>query len=112
MVNISCRMALATVAILVVVYGAGLIIAWEYVPSAVAQDLFNCDSFGSQGEAQDKLREAPNDPYGLDGPPGPTTDGIPGVACDSFNYPPGSPIDYTPAFPFDESTTPPPDPRD
>jgi hypothetical protein len=111
MVNISCRMALATVAILVVVYGAGLIIAWEYVPSAVAQDLFNCDSFGSQGEAQDKLREAPNDPYGLDGPPGPTTDGIPGVACDSFNYPPGSPIDYTPAFPF-ESTTPPPDPRD
>ena len=106
MVNISCRTVLATLAILVVL-GAGWILAWVYAPTAVAQALFYCDSFGSQKEAQDKLRENPNDPYGLDGPPGPTTDGMPGVACDSFNFPPGSPIDYTPVFPF-QSTTPTP----
>lgn len=63
--------------------------AWEHYPVASAQDgdLFDCDDFASQADAQAELRNDPSDPYGLDGPRGTGTSGTPGVACED-NPPP------------------------
>jgi hypothetical protein len=61
--------------------------AWEFVPTASAQDTLNCDSFASQADAQEELRRDPSDPNGLDGPVGEGSTGIPGVACED-NPPP------------------------
>ena len=43
----------------------------------------NCPDFRSQAEAQAVLRRGPEDPYGLDGPVGRASTGIPGVACET-----------------------------
>ena len=42
----------------------------------------NCANFTFQEEAQDYFNAHPGDPEGLDGPPGPTPDGVPNVACE------------------------------
>jgi endonuclease YncB( thermonuclease family) len=47
----------------------------------------NCDNYPSQAAAQAELRRNPDDPYGLDGPIGRSSTGIPGVACED-NPPP------------------------
>ncbi|MDP9425452.1 MAG: hypothetical protein M3P37_05300 [Actinomycetota bacterium] len=64
-------------------------VAWEHNPVASAQggDLFDCDDFASQADAQAELRNDPSDPYGLDGPRGTGSSGTPGVACED-NPPP------------------------
>jgi len=58
------------------------------VPTALAQDLLNCDDFDTQEEAQDALRDQPGDPNNLD-------DDEDGIACeflpDSIDEPPGAP---------------------
>jgi hypothetical protein len=61
---------------------------------ALAQDQA-CDDFPNQAAAQQALRAAPSDPDGLDGPPGPESHGINGVACEQL---PG-PKDLTPVLP-------------
>ena len=65
-------------------------------PAASAQGL-NCDDFESQAAAQQRLREDPSDPDGLDGPPGEESfSGIEGVACEDL--PP--PTDFDPVVPL------------
>ena len=63
--------------------------AWEHLPVASAQDgdLFDCDDFASQADAQAELRNDPSDPYGLDGPRGTGSSGTPGVACEDNPLP-------------------------
>lgn len=61
---------------------------------AVAQDQA-CDGFPNQAAAQQALRADPTDPRGLDGPPGPESHGLKGVACEQL---PG-PKDLTPVLP-------------
>ena len=55
--------------------------AWanHSVPTGV-----NCSNFAYQEDAQAYLEQHPGDPEGLDGPPGPTSSGIPGVACENL----------------------------
>lgn len=48
-----------------------------------AQNL-NCSDFQFQEEAQAQYEADTNDPNGLDGPPGPTSSGVPGVACENL----------------------------
>lgn len=91
----------------------GLWLAWEHVSVAQAQDERNCEDFASQAEAQRWLRERWEsdrevDPDGLDGPPGSTSDGIPGVACDGFEYA-NTETDFNPVV-FDGSPPPSPQP--
>ena len=57
-----------------------------FAPPASAQGL-NCDDFDSQAAAQQRLREDPSDPDGLDGPPGEAISGIAGVACEDLPPP-------------------------
>jgi endonuclease YncB( thermonuclease family) len=66
----------------------------------------NCSDYPSQAAAQAELRRDPNDPYGLDGPVGRASTGIPGVACEG-NPPPE---DLTPV-PGYGGSTPPQDPQ-
>lgn len=47
----------------------------------------DCSDYPSQAAAQAVLRRDPEDPFGLDGPEGRATTGIPGVACEG-NDPP------------------------
>jgi hypothetical protein len=56
---------------------------------AQAQDVLDCDDFASQEEAQEALRENPDDPHGLDGPPGQPSTGTPGSACEDLPPPLG-----------------------
>jgi hypothetical protein len=42
----------------------------------------NCSNYSSQAATQAELRRDPEDPFGLDGPIGRVTTGIPGVACE------------------------------
>ncbi len=60
-----------------------LVALFLVTPAAFAQDLYDCDDFAFQEDAQAALDQDPSDPYGLDGPPGPTSAGIPGVACEN-----------------------------
>jgi hypothetical protein len=60
--------------------------AWEGMPSASAQsdDLYDCQDFDTQEEAQAEYDRDPSDPYGLDGPRGEGSSGEPGVACEEL----------------------------
>lgn len=73
------------------------------VAPASAHD-FDCGDFRTMADAQDHYNADTSDPDGLDGPPGPTTDGQPGVACENFQeYPqPGNPAIY--GEPMDATT--------
>ena len=75
---------------------AALALAIGVSDQAVAQDFnLDCSSFGFQEEAQAVFDADPSDPYGLDGPVGPTSGNQPGVACPSL--PPGGPADVAAA---------------
>jgi hypothetical protein len=52
-------------------------------PALAQEDLYDCQSFGSQESAQAELERNPTDPYGLD----PDKDG---QACEDYNYGNGS----------------------
>ena len=69
---------------LVLVTGFSLRSSWEELthPDTAAQaqeDLYDCQSFGSQESAQAELERIPSDPYDLD------PDGN-GIACEDYNY--------------------------
>jgi len=68
----------------------------------------NCSEFESQAAAQAELKRDPGDPFGLDGPIGKSSTGIPGVACE--DRPP--PKDLTPAPGYDGGTTGTPPPHE
>lgn len=51
------------------------------------QDLYDCQDFDTQDQAQAIYDQDPSDPYGLDGPPGEGFTGEQGVACEEL--PPG-----------------------
>jgi hypothetical protein len=60
-------------------------VAWELTPTASAQeDLYDCEDFTFQEEAQAVYEEDTSDPYGLDGPPGEGFTGEQGVACENL----------------------------
>jgi hypothetical protein len=62
--------------------------AWAQSPQE--GDLYNCDDFQYQEDAQKVYDRHPGDPYGLDGPIGPASSGIPGVACEDLPHRPQS----------------------
>jgi micrococcal nuclease len=66
----------------------------------------NCSNYPNQAAAQAVLRRDPEDPFGLDGPKGRATTGIPGVACEG-NDPPR---DLRPAPGYGGNPPPPPPP--
>ena len=58
-------------------------------PAALAQspsegDLYDCQDFATQEEAQAVYNQDTSDPYGLDGPIGEAFTGEPGVACEGL----------------------------
>jgi endonuclease YncB( thermonuclease family) len=61
----------------------------------------NCGNYPSQAAAQAVLRRNPDDPFGLDGVPGRTPSGIPGVACEDNPLP----EDLRPVPGYGEPTT-------
>ena len=76
--------AMIVAVLILAVFSARL--AWETIPRAQAQsgDEFDCADFDTQEEAQAEYDSDPSDPSGLDGPQGETSDGTPGVACESL----------------------------
>ena len=64
----------------------------------------DCDNYPSQAAAQAELRRRPQDRYGLDGPVGRTSTGMPGVACESNP----APTDFRPAPGYGDNPPPPP----
>ncbi len=76
---------LIVAALMLAVFSARL--AWETMTPAEAQssgDQFDCADFDTQEEAQAVYEQDISDPSGLDGPQGETSDGTPGVACESL----------------------------
>src|SRR5919107_1328517 len=53
-------------------------------------DLYDCDDFQYQEDAQEVYDRDPSDPSGLDGPIGEASDGIAGVACEALPHRPDS----------------------
>jgi len=78
--------------------------AWAQSPQE--GDLYDCPDFTYQEQAQSVYEQDPSDPYGLDGPIGPTSDGTPGVACEDL---PSRPQSSGPADDQYSTKTPPPD---
>src|SRR5918997_2906543 len=76
-----------TLIVVVLVLAAGFVarITYEQTtrPALAQEDLYDCQSFGSQESAQAELQRNPTDPYGLD----PDKDG---QACEDYNYGNGS----------------------
>jgi hypothetical protein len=70
-----------SVVVLVVVAGSIARITYEQTttPALAQDDLYDCQSFGSQESAQAELERNPSDPYDLD----PDGDG---QACEDYNY--------------------------
>jgi len=62
--------------------------AWAQSPQE--GDLYDCEDFKYQEDAQKVFERHPGDPYGLDGPIGPASDGRPGVACENLPHRPTS----------------------
>src|ERR671927_669338 len=80
-----------TLAVVVLVLAAGTVARITYeqlmhpsTPALARDDLYDCQSFGSQESAQAELERNPSDPYGLD----PDKDG---QACEDYNYGSGGP---------------------
>jgi micrococcal nuclease len=69
----------------------------------------NCSDYPSQAAAQAVLRRAPEDPFGLDGPKGRATTGIPGVACE--DRPPPKDLRPAPGYGGAPPTPPPKPPK-
>ncbi len=76
-----------TLIVVVLVLAAGSIARITYeqttTPALAQEDLYDCQSFGSQESAQAELERNPSDPYNLD----PDKDG---QACEDYNYGSGS----------------------
>jgi hypothetical protein len=53
-------------------------------------DRFDCGDFQFQEEAQAVFNQDRSDPFGLDGPIGEASEGVPGVACEELPHRPGS----------------------
>ena len=53
-------------------------------------DLYDCEDFTYQEQAQRVYDRDPSDPYGLDGPIGEASDGIKGVPCEDLPHRPTS----------------------
>ncbi len=75
-----------TLAVVVLVLVAGTVARISYerlvhpsTPALAQDDLYDCQSFGSQESAQAELERNPSDPYGLD------TDKD-GQACEDYDY--------------------------
>ena len=69
--------------------GFTLRLSWEELmhpdtPAQAQADLYRCDDFTYQEEAQQIYDQYPSDPHGLDGPVGEAYDGIQGVACEEL----------------------------
>jgi hypothetical protein len=82
--------------VLVLITGFTLRSSWEELthPDTAAQaqeDLYDCEDFATQEEAQAVYNQDPSDPYGLDGPIGTASDGEAGVACEELLDNGGSP---------------------
>ncbi|MDP9358036.1 MAG: hypothetical protein M3R02_22685 [Chloroflexota bacterium] len=71
------RLILAPVSVLALTFG--------FAMTASASG-HNCGDYVSQAAAQSVYNADPSDPEGLDGPPGPTSAGEPGVACEDYDY--------------------------
>jgi hypothetical protein len=73
------------VVVLVLAVGSTARITYEQTttPTLAQDDLYDCQSFGSQESAQAELERNPSDPYNLD----PDEDG---QACEDYNYGNGS----------------------
>jgi hypothetical protein len=72
--------------------------AWAQSPQE--GDLYDCDDFKYQEDAQKVFDRHPGDPYGLDGPIGPASEGKPGVAGEDLPHRPTSASDqYSPETP-------------
>ena len=72
------------IVVLVLLSGFTLRLSWEQLTATPAlaqeeQDLYDCESFGSQQSAQAELERDLSDPYGLD----PDANGI---ACEGYDY--------------------------
>jgi len=81
---------------LVLVSAFTLRMTWEELthPDTAAQaqeDIYDCEDFATQEEAQAVYNQDPSDPYGLDGPIGEASDGEAGVACEELFENGGSP---------------------
>jgi hypothetical protein len=75
-------MRLVAVSIAVVACWVTCSLAPAWAQSPQEGDRYDCDDFQYQEDAQEVYDRDPSDPYGLDGPIGPTSDGIPGKACE------------------------------
>jgi len=65
-------------------------------------DLYDCEDFQYQEDAQKVYNRHPGDPYGLDGPIGPASEGTPGEACEDLPHRPTSAGNqYSPETPVD-----------
>jgi hypothetical protein len=62
---------------------AGLLSAGPASAQAVG-DLYDCGDFRFQEDAQAVFNAFPGDPFGLDGPLGPESSGVPGLACEDL----------------------------
>ena len=62
--------------------------AWAQSPQE--GDLYDCEDFTYQEDAQEVYDRDPSDPYGLDGPIGEASDGIRGVPCEDLPHRPDS----------------------
>jgi hypothetical protein len=94
-----------TLIVVVLVLAAGSIarITYEQTtrPALAQEDLYDCQSFGSQESAQAELERNPSDPYNLD----PDQDG---QACEDYNY--GSGITASPTATSSPTSTASPSP--
>src|SRR5919205_1458912 len=94
-----------TLAIVVLVLAAGTVARITYeqlmhpsTPALARDDLYDCQSFGSQESAQAELERNPSDPYNLD------TDND-GKACEDYNYTVGGDGSTSPASTDPPTTT-------
>jgi hypothetical protein len=94
----SARAVLALALMAIALVWAAL---FAFAPVVSAQDLYDCNSFTYQEQAQAVYDADPSDPYGLDGPPGPAFEGVQGVACEEL------PPEPTGTQPTPTPTTPP-----
>ena len=79
---------------------------------ALGQDLYDCEDFQYQEDAQALYEQDTSDPYGLDGPQGEASTGTPGVACEELpnRTPNGKQKQRDTPTPILEPTPPPPPP--
>lgn len=69
-------------------YNAKRFVIAPYPPECLTKNCYNCPDFQYQEDAQAFFQAFPNDPSGLDGPPGRATEGRPNVACEARPHKP------------------------